>query len=75
MYGLGFENNPLGAENCMSSKSENLKLLDSFAVYSVFQRMFQGDKLQITMVFTKDTIYPMDSKCVEIIVVKSSANA
>ena len=29
MYGLGFENNPLGAENCMSSKFENLKLLDS----------------------------------------------
>ena len=32
MYGLGFENNPLGAENCMSSKSENLKLLDSLHV-------------------------------------------
>ena len=28
MYGLGFENKPLGVENCMSSKSENLKLLD-----------------------------------------------
>ena len=24
------DNNPLGAENCMSSKSENLKLLDPF---------------------------------------------
>ena len=30
MYDLGFENNPLGAENCMSSKFENLKLLDSY---------------------------------------------
>ena len=51
------------------------EFITNFAVCSVFQRMFQGDKLQITMVFTKDTIYPMDSKCVEIIVVKSSANA
>ena len=32
MYELGFENNPLGAENCMSSKFENLKLLDSLEV-------------------------------------------
>ena len=30
MYELGFENNPFGAENCMSSKSENLKLLEPF---------------------------------------------
>ena len=36
MYDLGFENNPLGAENCMSSKSENLKLLDSFHMLRCF---------------------------------------
>ena len=27
MYGLGFENEPLSAENCTSTKTENLKLL------------------------------------------------
>ena len=30
VYGHGIENNSLGADNCMSSKSENPKISDSF---------------------------------------------
>ena len=47
MYGLGFENNPLGAESCMSSKSENLKLLDSFQWTSELDKIFQLAKEEI----------------------------
>ena len=53
VFGLGFENNPLGAENCMSPKFENLKLLDSF----FFNNLLSEMSLHISNIRTDQKFY------------------
>ena len=53
MFGLGFENNPLGAENCMSPKFENLKLLDSLIGLGIqIGPIFIYDYIEIAIFFS-----------------------